>query len=435
MKGDFSRDTFRREKHYSAVRQQQGRVQLDADWNEQADICASRDRAIAADVIGEYGAPEVGGGFAVSSGEDGDLGLSAGRLYVAGTLCELEAESSYLTQPDLPRADAISPAEGRTDLVYLDVWQRLITAVEDPEIREPALGGPDTATRAKTVWQARVLTDVGVSRCEEPIEGWPPPASDARLAATFQAGEGRGLVENALYRVEIHDPGPVGAATFKWSRDNGSRVFAVRELAPDSAGGQTEVSVEPTGRESLLALEEGDRIEALGDQSELMLTPGTMARVDRVDQSRLAVWLDGDLSSHASESHLKLRRWEGAGVLPVAERAVELEQGVEVQFSGGSFATGDYWMFPVRVTQPTTEWPASPPRGIRHDYCKLAVVTWRSGAGGAWTCEIEDCRPLFGSLTVERAGTCRRCQAEIDALRARLDGQARELRELQARLA
>jgi hypothetical protein len=38
MKGDFSRFTFKKEKHYSSVRMQQGRVQLDADWNEQMDI-------------------------------------------------------------------------------------------------------------------------------------------------------------------------------------------------------------------------------------------------------------------------------------------------------------------------------------------------------------------------------------------------------------
>ena len=35
MKGDISRETFDVAKHYSGVRMQQGRVQTDADWNEQ----------------------------------------------------------------------------------------------------------------------------------------------------------------------------------------------------------------------------------------------------------------------------------------------------------------------------------------------------------------------------------------------------------------
>ncbi|MEI6900677.1 MAG: DUF6519 domain-containing protein, partial [Bacteroidota bacterium] len=37
MKGDFTRSTFNKEKHYHDVRMQQGRVMLDADWNEQQD--------------------------------------------------------------------------------------------------------------------------------------------------------------------------------------------------------------------------------------------------------------------------------------------------------------------------------------------------------------------------------------------------------------
>jgi len=40
-------------------------------------------------------------------------------------------------------------------LVYAKVWDRLITAVEDPDILETALGPalPDTTGRAQVVWQ------------------------------------------------------------------------------------------------------------------------------------------------------------------------------------------------------------------------------------------------------------------------------------------
>ena len=38
MKGDFSRLTFDPKKHYRRVLMQQGRVQVDADWNEQEAI-------------------------------------------------------------------------------------------------------------------------------------------------------------------------------------------------------------------------------------------------------------------------------------------------------------------------------------------------------------------------------------------------------------
>ena len=65
MKGDFSRQTFARKNHYSSVRMQQGRVQLDADWNEQADIVIYREQTTARDLIGGCGGPLHDAAFAV----------------------------------------------------------------------------------------------------------------------------------------------------------------------------------------------------------------------------------------------------------------------------------------------------------------------------------------------------------------------------------
>jgi Family of unknown function (DUF6519) len=92
MKGDLTRLTFRQEKHYSGVRMQQGRVQLDADWNEQVDIDAHLDETTRVDVIGRCGIPKDDAGFEVTpSGDNSDLLLSPGRAYVDGILCENDA--------------------------------------------------------------------------------------------------------------------------------------------------------------------------------------------------------------------------------------------------------------------------------------------------------------------------------------------------------
>jgi Family of unknown function (DUF6519) len=393
VKGDFSRESFRPQKHYSGVLQQQGRVQLDSDWNEQVEIDAHRDRMLAVDLIGPAAAPRQGGGFAVSASGEGDLRISPGRIYVAGTLCELAAETSYLTQPDLPRPPPISPEQGRTDLVYLDVWRRHITALEDPDIREPALGGADTTTRVRVVWQVKVLTGVGTAGCEEPIEGWPPAASDARLGVEIEGGYSP--LENHLYRVEVHEGGGQGAASFKWSRDNGSVVCAVRELRPAGAGERSAALVERVGATRELGLEAGCWVEALGDQSELSGTAGTMALVEAVDEGERVVTLDGDILPHAEESHLKLRRWDQAGAaLTITEGVLELEEGISIELSGSSFRSGDYWTFPARAAAEKVEWPPTPPGGIHHDYCRLALITWEKGADAA----VTDCRRLFEPL-------------------------------------
>src|ERR687896_1232130 len=104
MKGDFTRETFRRERHYSGVRMQQGRVQLDADWNEQADIGRYRDETEATDVVGRCGGPLHDAAFAVTvdAANAGDFLLGAGRYYVDGLLCENEEEVRWTQQPDLP---------------------------------------------------------------------------------------------------------------------------------------------------------------------------------------------------------------------------------------------------------------------------------------------------------------------------------------------
>ena len=54
------------------------------------------------------------------------------------------------------KALALPSKTDRIYLVYLDVWERHLTSLDDEDIRESALGGPDTATRTKIVWQAKL---------------------------------------------------------------------------------------------------------------------------------------------------------------------------------------------------------------------------------------------------------------------------------------
>src|SRR5262249_16381144 len=122
-------------------------------------------------------------------------------------------------QPDRIDVEALTTG---SYMLYLDVWRRHITALEDSEILESALGGPDTATRAKTVWQVRALS-------VPPVDPNNPCASgdlsrlldpnSAQLTASTAATEvpddpcivppsaGFTGLENQFYRVEIHEQG------------------------------------------------------------------------------------------------------------------------------------------------------------------------------------------------------------------------------------
>lgn len=161
MKGDFTRDRFDPARNYTAVLNQQGRVTLDADWNEQASIQQHLMRTMIVDLMGPAAGPVDACGFGLADGKKegvtvraGDFALGAGRYYVGGLLVENGGALAYSAQPFADPPERLE--EGKTYLACLDVWERHVTWLDDPGLREVALGGPDTCTRKQTVWQ--VLT-------------------------------------------------------------------------------------------------------------------------------------------------------------------------------------------------------------------------------------------------------------------------------------
>jgi hypothetical protein len=166
MKSDITRDTFAAGKHFSRVIRQQGRVDLDADSNEQTSILLHYLRTLALDLIGPYAAPVLAAGFRLSKDANDSLSISAGRYYVDGILVENETPVLYTDQPYTHLADddafkkALISKLNALYWVYLDVWEQHVTSIEDDSIREKALGGPDTCSRAQVMWQVRAL-DVG----------------------------------------------------------------------------------------------------------------------------------------------------------------------------------------------------------------------------------------------------------------------------------
>src|SRR5882724_6951034 len=96
MSGDYTRFTFDPSKRYSGVLMQQGRVQLDSDWNEEIDILRRRLRTTTLDTLGPLGVPYSVSPDAFSIGwivgPPADLSIGSGRLYVDGIQIECFAE-------------------------------------------------------------------------------------------------------------------------------------------------------------------------------------------------------------------------------------------------------------------------------------------------------------------------------------------------------
>jgi hypothetical protein len=447
--GDFSRWIFSPERHYSRVVVQQGRVSLDADANAQASIYLHYVRTLAADLIGPAGGPMNDVGFnltviAAKGGKnqtDATLTIGGGRYYVDGLLCEASENAlvDYFQQPDAYLAQSgISALPDVPYLVWLKVWEQFVTSVEDPVLREVALGlnGPDTTGRSKVIWQ--VLASPWPEQVDFPKDQltaqlfydqdyWiqlkpllcPSPSGTlmaqavqpqaATDACILPPNSGYRGPENQLYRVEIHQDGTAaagaaeaGGPTFMWSRDNGSVILPMTGIS-----GKV-VSVTTLGRDPQLSVDVGNYVEIVDDAYAAQGQPGPIPRypeplhlVTGVDPVQLSVTLDQAPATKAGSDpalHPYLRRWDQGEVLVtkagltidsqdeaidiVAGQWIDLEDGVQIQFSAGTYRAGDYWLIPARVITGNVEWPvdssqqalALPPAGVQYHSAPLAVV-------------------------------------------------------------
>ncbi len=453
MKGDFTRLGFDSGKHYSRVLHQQGRVALDADANEASAILLHHLRRLTRDLYGPAGGP-ADSGFSVSvdnSASPAAVWISPGHYYVQGILCENETWTDYTAQPDYllvpPDAnggggDALlawlrQPSAKQPFWLYLDVWERHVSWIEDDSIREPALGGPDTCTRAKVVWQVKALpwnadwgSADGNTDCAAPLPALQLPGS-AQMAARVDPGPAftdpciiapgasyRGA-ENHLYRVEVHIGGSAETATFKWSRDNGSNATRWLGVGDDAVSDNVTLIVK-----SSRSFAAGDWIELSHDALELAGGPGQLVRVSVVEGDQLTLDpasrpSDGVMTWDAALSNPKLRRWDQRsndvvglhdGAVPITESGktqmewIDLEDGVQVAFAaGGHYRSGDYWLVPARVATQGIEWPQEAgqpvlqtPQGIAHAYAPLGVLS--SNSDGLF---LHPCRSCAGLLASE----------------------------------
>lgn len=467
MSGDYSRDSFDALKSFAGVFLQQGRAVLDSDWNELVEMFERRIRAGTVDTIGRAVVPrETPHGFEIR-GDDGTFLIGRGRFYLDGMLCEnfgdptaqvfdrgrmddgatrvegvldemISTEGGdfidYRAQPFWPTPTDLP--DGGTHLAYLVAWQREVTPTEMPELLEPALGGHDTTTRWQTVWQVRVLPNVGDgATCQTPdadLNGWNETRapSTARLTngliniddpedpCLVPPTEGYTGVENQFYRVELHDArsdqnGPQ-TWRFKFSRENASVRANVTAIASDGLS----VTVSRIGRDEVLRFSPGDWVELTDDHREFDHVSGQMLRVAEIDPETRTVSFESPVAGGLVPTedgdtletrHTRLIRWDQRGVIrledgtdwadldadgsdglipvPADGSAVVLESGITVQFSTvpgpGSFRAMDHWRFAARTAgtqiEPLTN---APPEGVQRHYAKLAV-----GAD-----EIFDCR-------------------------------------------
>jgi hypothetical protein len=450
--GDISRNAFDPAKHYAGVRMQQGRVIVDDDWNDNERIGNEDRRSARTDIIGPAGTPDNGFRIYDPVIKDNNINfkIGAGSFYLGGLPLEME-ETEYYTQEDwLAQPDNLDnvPGDTRFDLVYLEAWQQPVSAVEDGELFEVALGGPDTSTRVRNMRRVRVETDIGKVDCEKAREilgeRWKQQnkgtlnqqnerVPDVKLSVSF-TGDGDPQdpckpnvqggylgAENQALRVQLVDENHL-----TWGFDNASPLYRVRV-----AGQQVTMVTEPKDqahwplagqvveilpRSALLSNgEKTAEIQGELFKVETSYNPddGALTLDAPLDPNFGEEWQEtGGIVSVVSPAYLFMRVWNrgqdlssDAKIPFTAGTAVTLGfTGLAVTITGDDLVPGDYWIIAARPETPNKVVPwkleqGKAPNGIHRFYAPLAIICWQNINREMQGRVIHDCRIIFPNLT------------------------------------
>ncbi|MFW5642183.1 MAG: DUF6519 domain-containing protein, partial [Roseicyclus sp.] len=348
---------------------------------------------------------------------------------------EAWVQPSLQAQPFAPPADL--PQAPGTYLAYLTVWDHAVTALDDPDLRDVAWDGPDTATREATLWQVSLIgTDAlealgqaaAPVNCADFAEGlslFAAGAEPMRLAArarleadaptpcTLAPGADYAALVNHLYRVERMGRSALAAPHILWSRDNAMHRAALLEVDAGT------LVLSGTGQDPLTALGSGDWVEIRDRDRVMGGQAGFFARIAEVNGDRVTIddlrdpdTLDPILDNGQPDTAVlpvpaTLRRWEGGlpQPMPAPGDWRELENGVQIVMEGDAAEPGAFWTIPARTVTGDVDWPRHPvsgapelraPEGPGRVHGALALL--QRDAAGTWTV-LSDCRPVFPALS------------------------------------
>ena len=459
MTSDLARVTYDPSRHYQGVVAQQGRVSLEADWNEAQAISREQTETRTLDLVGPAASPDHGYRIEPVVTDDGsatgDLWIRRGTAYVGGQRVSLSSDVCYSSQPDWRDyagdplwLDPAIPDEPH-ELIYLMLREQEVSAVEDPALRDVALGGPDTSQRLRLLqrvvrypttapswedaWEQLIgeRWDASGFRLEKrsrrleacarlqvagtPAEGQEQPADQGTYLGP----------NNQLIRVQVSRIDDDGTPFLVWGYDNASFMYRLSSVSPGPERGTTALELATAPVDAYHQPAEKQAVEVLRGAASLTredliaAATGQVAVVTRAyDPDTCTVVIRTTLPPEydPARNRLFLRVWEEEFKCKPGEDHELGHTGIRVRLTvpedapPGRFAAGACWMVAVRpavgpgsvgVVYPHRILDApQPPDGPRLWLTPLAFVRWHPRAPAA-----EDCLPRFEHLASrERSG-------------------------------
>jgi hypothetical protein len=426
---------------------QQGRVTLEADWNEGQSIFGEELRQETLEIVGPAGTPDKGYQVMDTSqpATPYDFSVGPGTMYVGGVRVELDTPVNYLTQPEwLDHTfdpDWVDPSQLKAlpskEFVYLFLREQEVSAVEDYALRDVALGGPDTAARTRII-QHIVRLETHATDCADAlaiaITAWAQEGlkfdpttmrllPQSTLRVTFpdapqpdpcepETVAGYLGADNQLIRIQISD-----ANKFVWGFDDASFLYRVDigadlqtvhlQSRPVDSAHQPQANQAVEVLRSAARLSNGEYVASATGVVETLTASYSQDTQTLVLPTKLPPqYADAQQTPRAF-----LRVWQQEQQF-TAETPIELgTTGIYVTLNtlgGAPFHVGDYWLIAARPSTPQQIYPEryladfQPPDGPREWVCPLAIIAWNENVGTV----VDDCRNQFDNLV---ALTQRRC--------------------------
>lgn len=439
MKGSNSRFSHRPEQRYSNTAHVQGGMVTDADLTEAGQIHLARDEAQNKVGLGSGTPAQTGAvaldpdgaalreGWVLAQGKQGAL-RSASGAPGAGAL------ALFTDQADLPLGPGLTQQPA---LLYADLWERPVFAMQDSYLADPGLHGAETTYRTRTMTQIKTarfadadalaalldqldsgsglfartgnaLASVTPKNTEIAVDDCDPCADQIDIVPT---------VPNALFRIEVLQvardaAGKPASVQIAWSHENGAAIEATTAL------------------EDVTAREAFARAKAVYE----FFSEATEAQIGRFDADHTAERPvlsdilhpvpDPVAGGNGGMPFSHVRRWDGAATADLSGAAVTGEMGsgkltlagdtvvltldafaLDLAVKNAEILAGDYWLVELRrfAAEPDrirlvggSDNKNAPPQGVDHQFC--ALFTIENGKAGALT-DADRRRLSFPPLT------------------------------------
>jgi len=421
----------------------------DSDLTEQALISRDRLNQALRDVIGS-GTPRHNALLQITEIANKQVpglfwGKNGGLAYIDGIPAQVRAAPdapdadvfSYEHQLDYPLGEDGPVLPDSAYRLYLDVWERSVSWLEDEVLRDPGLQGADTTSRTQTMAQIKwcaVDTDplcsksnpaIGTARLKllvrntvSSVDPCDPCADELQLNDS---------VGNYLFRAEVHDvhydeTAQPDSIVLKWSSENGAEAYKTADVPAGFASNQYIYEFFDELSEKRLG------VNLAYDNSNIRV----------IDGRRSA--LENSFSAQSAQAKTYVRRWDGWCMLEKADSGdwqltSGMESGIDLTiataadnpghvingaklqielraltliFDPADYAViaGDYWAAAVREIihqKDSVLLDNDTPHGEMHHYMLLLDVAADGERSLAFSEECDDynaCKlPQFPSLT------------------------------------